>query len=59
MTAGVQDYVSAYMWFSLAAEHGDQAAIKRRDVIAQSLSPTQLAKAQKLAREWKPKSRPR
>jgi uncharacterized protein len=51
-----QDYVLAYMWFSLVASRGTRPyAITSRDRVAQQMTPEQIAEAQKLAREWKPK----
>lgn len=57
-----QDYVQAHMWLNLAAsrypasrkEVRDRAA-KGRDLVAAEMTPAQIAEAQKLAREWKPK----
>jgi uncharacterized protein len=49
-----KNYISAYTWLSLSAAQGNQIAIKRRDIIARHMTPAQIAKAQKLAREWKP-----
>lgn len=57
-----QDYVQAHMWFNLAAsrfvasekEKRDRAAIAR-DQVAAKMTPAQIAEAQKLAREWRPK----
>jgi hypothetical protein len=55
-----QDYVLAHMWFNLAAAQmspgkaRDDAA-KSRDRVAARMSPVQIAEAQRLAREWKPK----
>jgi hypothetical protein len=43
------------MWFSLSAAQDDDDAAKNRDVIAQHMTPAQIAEAQKLTREWKPK----
>jgi uncharacterized protein len=51
-----QDYVRAHMWFNLSAAQGDQDGIKNRDDVSLKMTPAQLAEAQKLAREWKPKS---
>ena len=51
-----KDYVRAHMWFDLSAAQGDTNAIKKRDWVAQHMTPEQIAEAQKLAREWKPKS---
>ncbi len=50
-----QDYVQAHMWFNLAAADGQASAIEGRDVIAKKMTPEQIAEAQRLAREWKPK----
>jgi hypothetical protein len=50
-----QDYVLAHMWLTLS-RHKD--AIFNRDVVASKMTPAQIAEAQKLAREWKPKSSP-
>ena len=50
-----QDYVQAHMWFNLAATKGDASAVKNRDIVAAKMTPSQMAEAQKLAREWKPK----
>ena len=54
------DYVQAHMWFSLAASRLPPSnihdkAVKRRDLIAVFMTRRQIAKAQKLAREWNPK----
>ncbi len=56
------DDVLAYKWIDLAASHltADQAGkydqiIKDRDKIATYMSSTQIAEAQQLADEWKPK----
>jgi TPR repeat protein len=50
-----QDYVRAHMWFNLSAAGGNQEAVKDRDTITHRMTPDQIAEAQKLAREWKPK----
>jgi hypothetical protein len=47
------------MWFNLAAMTGDQGAAKNRDIVAALMTSTQIAEAQKLAREWKPTAQPR
>jgi hypothetical protein len=38
-----------------AAAQGDPLAPKIRDVVAAHMSPDQIAEAQRMAREWKPK----
>lgn len=48
-----QDYVLAHMWCNLAAASGHDAI---RDEIAKKMTPLQVAEAQRLAREWKPKA---
>ena len=50
-----QDYVSAYMWFDLAAAKGNEEAEKSRDKITKRMTPGQIARAKKLADEWKRK----
>ncbi len=50
-----KDYVQAYMWLSLAAAQGYERATKLRDKLAKKMTPSELAEAQRLAREWKPK----
>jgi TPR repeat protein len=55
-----QDFVQAYVWFSLAAS-GDapgylrEMATGHRDLEATKMTPEQIAVAQKMAQEWKPK----
>jgi uncharacterized protein len=65
----IQDYVLAYMWMNLAASaplpesdflkgiasYNRNSAIETRDRIAGKMTAAQVAEAQKLAREWKPK----
>ena len=54
-----QDYVQAHIWINLAVsrlppgEDRDKA-VKNRDHVASKMTPTQIAEAQKLAREWMP-----
>ena len=48
-----QDYVQAHMWFSLCAAQG--GGTNNQDIIATRMTPAQIAEAQKMAREWKPK----
>ncbi len=50
-----KDYVLAHMWLNLAEAKGVKEAAKLRDTIEQHMTPVQLATAQRLAREWKPK----
>ena len=57
-----QDYVQGHFWLNLAASRFPASdakyrnnAVKIRDNVASSMTPEQIAEAQKLAREWKPK----
>ena len=50
-----QDKVRAYMWLNLSAAQGRDGAAAFRDLMARRMTPAQIAEAQKLAREWKPK----
>jgi hypothetical protein len=40
------------MWFNFAASFGVEIAQKDRDRLSERMTPTQIAEAQKLAREW-------
>jgi len=57
-----QDYVLSHMWFNLAASrfHASEGrerelAVKSRNLVASRMTPAQIAEAERLAREWKPK----
>ena len=57
-----KDYVLAHMWFNLAASrfHASEGekrelAVKSRNLVASKMTPAQIAEAQRLAKEWKPK----
>ena len=50
-----QDYVQAHMWFNLAAAEDNQSAKENRDFTAQQMTPEDLAKAEKLAEQWRRK----
>ena len=55
-----QDYVQAHKWINLAAsrttpeEAGDYRSA--RDAVAEQMTASQVAEAQRLAREWQPKT---
>ena len=55
-----QDDVRAHMWYNLSASNstGDEAkrAVQFRDLLAGLMTSEQIAEAQRLAREWKPKT---
>jgi TPR repeat protein len=50
-----QDYVQAHMWYNLSAARGWGEAAVARTILERAMTPAQVAEAQKLAREWKPK----
>jgi len=50
-----KDYVLAHMWLNLAAAKGGKEAVKMRDLLEKNMTPAQLAEAQRLAGEWRPK----
>lgn len=57
-----KDYVKAYMWTTLALTRlpildtdGRKLAETNRVLAANMMTPAQIAKAQKLAKKWKPK----
>ncbi len=55
-----RDYVQAHMWFSLAVSRlppggKRDLTINNRNAAAEHMTPAQIAKAEKLAREWRPK----
>ena len=46
-----RDDVYAHMWWNIAAATGNEDAVKSRDIITKMMSPADISKAQKLARE--------
>ncbi len=52
-----QDDVQAHLWANLAAAQGNELARINRDRLTEQMTPVQLAEAQRLAREWKAKSK--
>jgi TPR repeat protein len=55
-----KDYALAYMWLNLAAagapdSYTREQAAKARDDLATMMAPAQIAEAQRMSREWKPK----
>ena len=49
------DLAQSYLWFAVAASQGDDDATRKRDEVAQRLSPTDLAAAKAEAAAWKPR----
>ena len=54
----LKDFVLSYMWFNLAAAQNEEHAAGARDETANHMTSTQIAEAQKLAREWRPTTLP-
>lgn len=58
-----QDYIRAHMWLNLGASQltGDEhkRAAEARDALAEKMTPEQVARAQEMARGWKPRLEPR
>ncbi|GIS84387.1 MAG: hypothetical protein CM1200mP16_06870 [Nitrospina sp.] len=47
-----QDYVLAYMWFSLSGSRGFKDGIKNQKKIEKKMSKKQIEEAKKLVRNW-------
>jgi len=50
-----QDYVLAHMWWNLTGSNGHKGAAGNRKILEESMTPSQIEKAQEMARNWKPK----
>jgi TPR repeat protein len=49
----LQDYVQAHMWYNIAGmQRSTFAAERLRDEVSEKMTPADVSKAQKLAREW-------
>ena len=51
----LQNHVQAHKWFNLAGAGGVENGRKNRDIVATKMTPAQIAEAQRLSLEWKPK----
>lgn len=51
-----QDYVAAYKWYNLAVSRSTgerrETAVNSRESVAARMTPTQIAEAQRAARQW-------
>ena len=52
-----QDYVLAHIWFNIAGSNGEKDAVRNRTLLEKKMSPSQIEKAQEMARNRKPTSR--
>jgi TPR repeat protein len=50
-----EDIVEAFKWYNLAAAQGHEDAKEAKKVIRKDMTPAQIAEAQRLSAEWKPK----
>ena len=48
---GPKDYIQAYAWWNLATSSGNEKAKKGRDSLERTMTPEQIAEAQKLSKE--------
>jgi uncharacterized protein len=53
-TGVLQDYALAHMWWNICGSSGHNGCVKNRDIVEKKMSPTQIEKAQDMARNWKP-----
>jgi|GEM_PF-5982493 len=51
-----QEFVQAHTWLSLALRNGFEGARESLARVEKKMTPEQILEAQKLAREWKPKT---
>src|SRR4030066_259749 len=49
----IQDQVRAPKWFSIAGEKGNRRALESRDALVGSMTPEQIAEAQRMAHDCK------
>lgn len=47
-----QDIVQAHMWYNIAAAHGSAGAAKNRDLLADRMTDSQIAEAERRALAW-------
>ena len=50
--SGLADRIAAHKWFNLAAMRGNKEAIRLRREIAEQMSDSEIAAAQRAARDW-------
>ncbi len=51
----IQDYIRAHMWFNLAARKGEEKARENREEVTKTMTLSQIAEAQKMARDCEKK----
>ncbi|MFQ5563391.1 MAG: tetratricopeptide repeat protein [Parvularculaceae bacterium] len=46
------DLVAAYMWYDIALEYWGPLAVRARDLVAEQMTPEQIAEAERRANRW-------
>jgi len=54
-----QDNIEAHKWYSFSEANGSKSGRKFRKIIEKLMTPEQITKAQKLARDWREKYKKR
>ncbi len=49
-----QNFVQAYFWLSLAGQQDETHGFALRDLVSKNMAPSQIEKAEKLLKSWKP-----
>ncbi len=49
-----KDYALAHMWWNLSGSNGNKEAAENRDIVETKMTPSQIEKAQDMARNWTP-----
>ena len=52
-----KDYICAHMWWNICGYHGDKDCVKNINLLEKKMTPSQIEKAQEMARNWKPTTR--
>jgi TPR repeat protein len=52
-----QDFVQAHKWYNVGGASGENSGAEFRDLPAKKMPPAQIAEAENLAMEWKPKGK--
>ncbi len=52
-----RNHIQAYRWVTLAAAQGNKNAVIGLEILEKKMTSSQIAEAQRLAREWKPKGK--
>jgi TPR repeat protein len=50
-----ENAVEAFKWYSLAAAQGEKQASENKEILSKTMTPDQIAEAQRLSAEWRPK----